>query len=120
MDTQKVIFHTNNGNLNIGDNYSINISGELTPQLLAFITSHQQQLFKGLEKFVVEAPTSVKTNEERGSVVAVNLALMALSENKTNEFVTRLKQAGIWALNVAKEIGINVVADAISKALGIS
>lgn len=119
------------GDTSLGDRYTIGQAGAVGPDSLA-IGQHYAQIWESNSKeinladLVQELALLRSSLHEFAKSVDDDLALsdlaraeIAAKQQDGPRVMAHLAQAGIWALQVAKDIGAEVAAKAISKAMGM-
>ena len=119
------------GDASLGDRYTIGQAGAVGPDSLA-IGQHYAQIWESSSKEINLADLAQELALLRSSLhecaksVDDDLALsdlaraeIAAKQQDGPRVMAHLAQAGRWALQVAKDIGVEVAAKAISKAMGM-
>lgn len=70
-----------------------------------------------LRKLIDEASRRVKTPQERAAVDDLRLAEASTRTGDKKAVLDKLKDAGVWALSIAREIGTEVAAKALAHTL---
>lgn len=123
--------HITTGGITMGDTYNINgQAGAVGSNAQAHgNTFVQNQLSQSIDlsqlaKELKELRQAIKKNQD--SSPQVNLALddiskaqIAITKKNAPELIEHLKSAGQWTLDVAKEIGKDVVVEAIKQSMGM-
>lgn len=109
-----VNIQTNNGKVVMGDDHSTTVDHS---RLIQYIADNQTVILEQLKELSTSANLLAGNDEEAGEVTAVNRARIAAANQDSGKVLQHLKHAGEWVLGVARDIGVNVVADIISAAI---
>jgi hypothetical protein len=78
------------------------------------------QLANELSKLLQELKGKSTNVEHYATLSEIAQAEQAAKENNMSRVMEHLKSAGLWALNIAKEIGVPVAVEFLKQALGLS